>query len=57
MDKIKVCPMFKEVCKEKSCAWYNKDANRCAMLSIAENIDDVGYGFRDVDGIKCQVVN
>ncbi len=38
--KIKYCPILEGVeCKLDKCAWWDHDMEKCAVVSIARNLD------------------
>lgn len=56
MENKKICPLFLAVdqssygiqCKKDNCAWYDKDADKCAVLGIAHNLKDVTYELNNI---------
>lgn len=61
MENKTICPLFLAVdqssygiqCKKDNCGWFDKDADKCALLSIAHNLKgidnqlgDISYGIQ-----------
>lgn len=37
----KVCPLLKDNCREKACAWWYADYNQCAVLDLAKSHESI----------------
>lgn len=61
MENKTICPILLAAsqstsnmfCQKDNCAWYDKDADECALLSIAHNLKgidnqlgDISYGIQ-----------